>query len=124
MSLTRLRAVPGVARVDRPADLSRADTAADPVARRWQHQISPEAGVALAVTLHPYAIWGNEGGAMTDHGQPSEFDTHVPLIIWGQRIRAGTYPGRVGVVDLAPTLARLLGLTPAEPVDGRVSSKR
>jgi len=26
----------------------------------------------------------------------------------------------VSTVDIAPTLARLLGLTPAEPVDGRV----
>jgi len=26
----------------------------------------------------------------------------------------------VNTVDIAPTLARLLGLTPAEPLDGRV----
>ena len=116
----RLRAVPGVARVQRPADLSGADTAADPVARRWQHEIAPDAGVALVATLRPYSIWGNEHAAPAQHGQPSDVDAHVPLMLWGQRIRSGTYPGRVGEVDLAPTLARLLGLTPAEPVDGRV----
>jgi len=90
------------------------------VARRWQHAISPDAGVELAVTLHPYTIWGSEDQTVAMHGQPSDVDARVPLIIWGQRIRSGTYPGRVGVTDLAPTLARLLGLTPAEPVDGRV----
>jgi predicted AlkP superfamily pyrophosphatase or phosphodiesterase len=116
----RLRAVPGVARVQRPADLSRADTVADPVARRWQHAIPPDAGVALVVTLRPYSIWSNEHTATAQHGQPSDFDAHVPLILWGQRVRAGTYPGWGGEVDLAPTLAHLLGLTPAEPVDGRV----
>jgi hypothetical protein len=116
----RLRTVPGVARVQRPADLSRADTAADPIARRWQHEIPPDAGVALAITLRPYAIWSDAQAVLAMHGQPSDFDAHVPLLLWGQRIRRGTYAGRVGEVDLAPTLARLLGLTPAEPVDGRV----
>jgi arylsulfatase A-like enzyme len=72
------------------------------------------------VTLRPYAIWTPAISGLAMHGQPSDFDTHVPLMLWGRRIRAGTYSGRVGEVDLAPTLARLLGLTPGEPVDGRV----
>ena len=116
----RLRAVTGVARVQRPADLTGADTAADPVARRWQHLIPADADVALMVTLRPYAIWSDDASGVAMHGQPSDWDTHVPLILWGQGIRSGTYPRRVGEVDLAPTLARLLGLTPAEPLDGRV----
>lgn len=116
----RLRAVPGVARVQRPVDLSQADTVADPVARRWQHEIPADAGVALVVTLCPYSIWSSAHTTTAQHGQPSDFDAHVPLILWGQRVRSGTYPGRVGEVDLAPTLAHLLGVTPGEPVDGRV----
>jgi arylsulfatase A-like enzyme len=47
-------------------------------------------------------------------------DAHVPLILWGEGIRRGTYGRRVSTVDIAPTLARLLELTPAEPLDGRV----
>jgi arylsulfatase A-like enzyme len=117
---TRLRAVSGVARVDRTMDLSRADTAADRVARRWQHVISPDAGIALVVTLRPYSIWSDEILKIAMHGQPSDIDTHVPLMLWGQRIRPGIHSGRIAEVDLAPTLARLLGVTPAEPVDGRV----
>jgi hypothetical protein len=35
-------------------------------------------------------------------------------------MRAGIYAGRVATVDIAPTLAALFDLTPAEPVDGRV----
>jgi len=116
----RLRAVPGVSRVQRPEELSRADTVADPVSRRWQHEIPADAGVALAVTLRPYAIWSDDTVSLAMHGQPSDIDAHVPLMLWGPGIRSGTYPGRAGEVDLAPTLARLLGLTPAEPVDGRV----
>jgi arylsulfatase A-like enzyme len=54
------------------------------------------------------------------HGQPTELDSHVPLILWGPGIRRGVYDERVSTVDIAPTLARLLDLTPPEPLDGRV----
>jgi predicted AlkP superfamily pyrophosphatase or phosphodiesterase len=116
----RLRAIPGVARVDRSADLVGAHTAADPVARRWQHEIPLNAGVALVVTLRPYCVWSSGGAPVAMHGQPSDLDAHVPLILWGRGIRAGVHSRRVSEVDVAPTLARLLGLTPAELVDGRV----
>jgi predicted AlkP superfamily pyrophosphatase or phosphodiesterase len=116
---TRLRAMAGVARVDRPADLSAKDTA-DPVTRRWTHQVPPEGGVELVVTLKPYSIWSYPNLITATHGQPTDLDAHVPLILWGSGIRRGVYGGRVSTVDIAPTLARLLGLTPAEPLDGRV----
>ncbi len=116
----RLRAVPGVARVDRPADLAGKDTG-DVVVRRWLHQVPLNAGVELVATLKPYSIWAYPTlPAITTHGQPSDLDAHVPLIFWGRAIRGGVYGERVNTVDIAPTLARLLGLTPAEPVDGRV----
>ncbi len=115
----RLRAVPGVARVERPADLVGKDTA-DPVVRRWRHQLPPDGGVELVVTLKPYSIWSYENLPIAMHGQPTEPDAHVPLILWGRGIRRGVYGERVSTVDIAPTLARLLGLTPAEPLDGRV----
>src|SRR5436853_117849 len=37
----RIVRIQGVARVIRPADLARADTASDPVARRWLHHLAP-----------------------------------------------------------------------------------
>src|SRR5579884_1934263 len=116
----RLRTLPGVARVDRPADLAARDTA-DPLVRRWRHQVPPDAGVELVVTLRPYSVWSYPGVAIPAmHGQPTDLDAHVPLLLWGRGVRRGTYRQRVSTVDIAPTLARLLGLTPAEPLDGRV----
>src|SRR5256712_12125670 len=53
---TRLRALAGVARVDRLADLTDRD-AAGPAPRRWIHQLPPDVGVELVVTLKPYSIW-------------------------------------------------------------------
>jgi len=116
---TRLRALPGVARVDRPADLAPKDTV-DPVVRRWIHHLSPDGGVELVATLKPYSIWSPANSFIAMHGQPTELDSHVPLILWGPGVRRGVYAGRVSTVDIAPTLARLVDLAPAEPLDGRV----
>ncbi|HET7790986.1 MAG TPA: alkaline phosphatase family protein [Gemmatimonadales bacterium] len=115
---SRLRGVPGVARVSTPADIATADTAADPVARRWLHHVPPDAGVQLMVTLHDFDIWGS--APIAEHGQPSDVDAHVPLILWGKGVRKGVYAARANAVDIAPTLARLLGLTPFSLLDGRV----
>ena len=120
----RIRAVPGVARVDTPAGLATADTVADPIARRWLHEVTPDAGVVLIVTLAEWNAWGLDGGVqIAMHGQPSDLDAHVPLILWGTGFRGGIYGNRANTVDIAPTLARVLGLSPLSVVDGRVLSE-
>jgi len=113
----RVRRVAGVARADEPADLARADTADDAVARRWRHQLPADAGALLVVTLQPFSVWTPD--SIAEHGQPSELDSHVPLMLWGRGIRPGRY-GRRANVDIAPTLARLLGISPLSLLDGRV----
>ena len=115
----RILRVQGVARIIKPADLARADTASDPTARRWLHQLSPDAGVVLTVTLQPGSIWDPGSSLIAMHGQPSEDDAHVPIIFWGRGINHGTYAGRMNTVDIAPTLAVLLGVTPLSLIDGR-----
>jgi len=56
------------------------------------------------------------------HGSPYPYDRQVPLLFWA----AGTltheiesHTGSVGLVDLAPTLAGMAGLTSPSAVDGR-----
>jgi predicted AlkP superfamily pyrophosphatase or phosphodiesterase len=117
----RIRAVSGVARVDYPDSLATADTAADPVARRWLHEVVPDADVVLLVTLVDGNSWGYSGGfVVAMHGQPSDRDAHVPLLFWGKGMQPGFYGARAATVDIAPTLARLLGITPLAVPDGRV----
>jgi hypothetical protein len=65
----------------------------------------------------PYYFSRNSGSA---HGSPYNYDTHVPLIWLGAGIKAGVHPERVGVDDLAPTLAHLLGLPAPPRSEGRV----
>jgi arylsulfatase A-like enzyme len=107
--------------VDRPDSLVSADTAADPVARRWRHLIPPDAGIGLVVSLDDWDAWSYSGGlSYAAHGQPTDLDAHVPLVLWGRGIRGGSYGARANTVDIAPTLARLMDLAPLSIPDGRV----
>ena len=57
---------------------------------------------------------------VTNHISPHPYDTHVPLILFGPGIAPARDDRRVSMVDLAPTLGSILGLTPDEPLDGEV----
>ncbi len=113
-----MAALPGVLRVDTRASLARGDTG-DAVTRRWRRSFTTDGMAELFVTLRPGRVWGRRRGTAI-HGQPTDDDTHVPLILRGPSIRPGRYASRAATVDIAPTLARLLGIQPAERVDGRV----
>jgi hypothetical protein len=66
----------------------------------------------------PY--WLDRDKTGTNHGSPYNYDTHVPLLWLGVGVTPGVRTERVGVDDLAPTLAHILGL-PAPPFSaGRV----
>lgn len=110
------RNLPGVSRVDRYSDLMKADTIADPVARRWLHHFNP-GEIDLAVTLTRMSIATLNAAT---HGSPYNYDTHVPIIFYGAGVRQGVYGNTVRTVDIAPTLAALLGVRPLEKLDGVV----
>ncbi len=61
----------------------------------------------------PYFVNKEKYG--TNHGTPYDYDTHVPLLWYGVGVKPGLYSARVGMDDLAPTLAHLLAL-PAPPL--------
>jgi hypothetical protein len=115
----QLRALPPVLRVDTRASLAARDTATDWIARRWLNALPPDLPAELMVTLKPHMSFGVPG-ANAQHGQPTDDDTHVALLFWGDRIRPGRLSARVSVADIAPTLARILGVAPLEAVQGRV----
>jgi len=72
----------------------------------------------VVYALPPYFI--DFAGPGTDHGQPYEYDTHVPVMFYGAGIAPGEYHTRASPVDIAPTLAELLGLRFPDTRDGRV----
>jgi predicted AlkP superfamily pyrophosphatase or phosphodiesterase len=70
----------------------------------------------LFLAFQPMVMAG--GGDPLEHGHPYDYDRRVPLVFWGPW-KAETRREPVRTVDLAPTLARELGLVPAEELDGR-----
>ncbi|HEX8453733.1 MAG TPA: alkaline phosphatase family protein [Longimicrobium sp.] len=111
------RRQPGVMHASLVKDLPR-DSATNPVTRRWMHMLPPDLPVAAVVTLLPEHVWGI--ATYGQHGTPHDYDAHVPVIFYGSTIRPGKYARFARVVDIAPTLARIVGVRPTEALDGRV----
>ena len=56
----------------------------------------------------------------TTHGSPYAYDTHVPILMYGPPwIGKGRIDKRVEVVDIASTLAELLGVDPPATAEGQ-----
>jgi predicted AlkP superfamily pyrophosphatase or phosphodiesterase len=53
------------------------------------------------------------------HGSPYLYDRQVPFILLGSGIEPGRIDERVATVDMAPTLAHLVGVPFPEDLDGR-----
>lgn len=56
----------------------------------------------------------------TDHGAPWNYDTHVPILFYGQGVRPGEVLHRTSITDIAPTISMLLGMTMPDAATGRV----
>ena len=73
----------------------------------------------LQTVLKPHWMYSSSS-SMTTHGSPHPYDTHVPILFWGPKwVSAGRRDGRVEVVDIAPTLARVLGVAAPSASEGR-----
>ncbi len=62
---------------------------------------------------------GRVGGAISSHGSPWDYDRRVPIVFWwpGAQGQERFLPMRT--IDIAPTLANLIGVKPDAPIDGR-----
>jgi arylsulfatase A-like enzyme len=111
--------LPGVARADRISELAKRDTVNDRISRRWLHMFSDESKAALVVSLAQYNYWRSSYQA-AQHGSPNDIDNHVPIIFYGSSVKPGRYDEFARVVDMAPTLAAIVHVTPQEKLDGHV----
>ena len=53
-------------------------------------------------------LWNRTG---TDHHTGLNYDTHVPLLFFGQGIKHGSTEIRTNITDIAPTISGLLGIS-------------
>jgi arylsulfatase A-like enzyme len=85
--------------------------------RRYLHSYSPVGGWYVMGIPAPFTVGITSG---TDHPSPYTYDTHVPLAFYGLAFQPGTYRGHAEPVDLAVTLASLLGINAPTHATGRV----
>jgi arylsulfatase A-like enzyme len=112
-----VRAVPGVEQVLTGSELNQQRVRG--AHSRSELSYDPERSGQIFYVLAPYLLPGAEPQG-TNHGSPWTYDTHVPLLLFGSGVVAGTYTGRVGIADLAPTLSALLGISAPSGAQGRV----
>ncbi len=75
----------------------------------------------VLIVLEPQ--WIDDENAMnggTTHGSGYAYDTHVPFIIWGRGITAGSTNQEAYITDIAPTLANYLKIMEPSGTTGKV----
>lgn len=72
----------------------------------------------IYVIQDPYWFLLEEGLIAVMHGSPWRYDTHVPVVFSGPGIEAQHVHRTVHPVDVAPTIATLLGMTPPASMQG------
>jgi predicted AlkP superfamily pyrophosphatase or phosphodiesterase len=87
----------------------------DQMRKSWNRERSGD----VQYVLKPYWTMTSSTSVAT-HGSPHPYDTHVPIMVWGPRwVKPGRIDTRVEIVDIAPTLARVLGVPVPSASEGR-----
>jgi predicted AlkP superfamily pyrophosphatase or phosphodiesterase len=89
----------------------------DELGRQYLNSYSPLGSWFVMGVPNFYTV-GSAAG--TDHASPYKYDTYVPLAFYGVPFHPGTYRDKTEPIDMAPTLASLLGINPPTHSVGRV----
>lgn len=99
------------------AQLAAGAVPADDLGRKYVHSYTPYGGWYVMAVPTPFMTDYAPG---VDHLAPYSYDTHVPLLFYGLPFQAGTYRTHAEPVDMAATLASLLGINKPSHAVGRV----
>ncbi len=110
-----LEAEPSIAQAWTAEELEQSDSE---IARLYRNSRDPERSGDLLVQLEPTCLVSPYDYG-TSHGSPYLYDRAVPILFWGAGIAPARVEGPAATVDIAPTLARHLGLEPPPDLDGR-----
>jgi hypothetical protein len=85
-----------------------------------RNNIHPVRSGDIYVIQDPYWFNFDKGPVAGMHGSPWNYDTHVPVIFAGSRIKSQLIYRPVQPADVAPTLAALLRMSPPASAQGTV----
>jgi predicted AlkP superfamily pyrophosphatase or phosphodiesterase len=119
-----IAALPGVARVYDRSEVPALAKSDDPLARAVAAGFYPERSGDLLIIPKANWIFVSDDktvipGNATTHGSGYEYDTAVPLVLFGAGIKAGRHTAEASPADIAPTLAKIAGV-PLPTATGRV----
>ena len=121
-ALDAARSAPGVARVFSADELAAAHgKSGDDIENAAVANFFPSRSGDFVIVLRPHSLFTSSGKTTsgTTHGSPYWYDRRVPVFLLGQGIKKGRFLEPANPIDIAPTLAFLLGITLPAP-DGRV----
>ena len=101
---------PLIAEVIRPSDLD----PSNPLHELYLNGHYPDRSPDLIAVLEPNVLPAPMSAVAASHGSPYPYDTHVPLIIRQQDGVGRMVAERANTIDLAPSLAAVLGLDTAD----------
>ena len=111
---------PGIAAAFTKAELASNAPTQLPYLAAMRNSWHAEIAAPLQVVLKPNWL-ASSYPTGTSHGSPHEYDTHVPILLYGPRwIPVGQIDARVEVADIAPTLAHVLGIAAPAQSEGRL----
>ncbi len=91
-------------------------TPTDTYHRRFLHGYSPERSPDIMVQFQPWVLDDLDHGST--HGSAYDHDTRVPMVFFASGLSAGEILDPAYTVDIAPTLAGLLGIDAPDELDG------
>ncbi len=115
---SKVQKLPGVLDAWTPGTLG-APLPTNVAAARWRRSLPLDLPWLVSAAAKPGYIW-SDGPGSTTHGTGNPDDVNVPIVFLGPGVRGGQQRDTVSTVDIAPTLARILGVRVTEKVDGRV----
>jgi hypothetical protein len=92
----------------------------DPWRRRYRNSFQLRRSGDVMLSYKPGYVEDYGQGRGISYGSLYNYDVRVPLCFYGPPFRTGIYTGAVESVDLAPTLAHVLGLAEPASAEGRV----
>jgi len=91
-----------------------------PAVSQVKRNFHPSRSGDIYIAQQPYWFMFESGPIAVMHGSPWSYDTHVPIIFAGAGIKAQKVQRLVHPVDVSPTIAALLGMTPPANANGSV----
>lgn len=88
--------------------------------RRFRNSFSAKRSGDVMLSYRPEYVEDFDQHRGISYGSLYNYDVRVPLCFYGPQFRAGTYESPVESIDIAPTLARSLGVAAPSSSTGRV----